>query len=68
MPLNLFVWRIETFGVGLLFERNVIIILRIGEEKMSNFLPSPNNLNYKSSLVERFFWNECQSSETMDFM
>ena len=34
---------------------------------MTNFLPSPNNLNDKSSLVERYFWNGFQYSEVMDF-
>ena len=46
----------------------MIILLRIGEEKMANFLPSPNNLNDKSSLVERYFWNGFQCSEIMDLM
>ena len=46
----------------------MIILLRIGEEKMTNFLPSPNNLNDKSSLVERYFWNGFQYSEIMHFM
>ena len=46
----------------------MIILLRIGEEKTSNFLPLPNNLNDKSSLVERYFWNGLQYSEIMDFM
>ena len=46
----------------------MIILLRIGEEKMINFLPSPNNLNDKSSLVERYFSNGFQYSEIMDFM
>ena len=35
---------------------------------MANFLPSLNNLNDKSSLVERYFWNEFQYNEVMDFM
>ena len=64
----MFVWVIETFGVGLLFEKDVTILLRNGEAKMTNFLPSPTNLNDKSSLVERYFWNGFHSSEIMDFM
>ena len=35
---------------------------------MANFLPSPNNLNDKRSLVQRYFWNGFQYSEMMDFM
>ena len=35
---------------------------------MTNFLPLPNNLHDKSSLVERYFWNGFQYSEIMDFM
>ena len=64
----MFVWVIETFGVGLLFEKDVTILLRNGEEKMTNFLPSPTNLNDKSSLVERYFWNGFHYSEIIDFM
>ena len=46
----------------------MVLFLRISEEKMTNFLPSPNNLIGKSSLVERYFWNGFQYSEIMDFM
>ena len=46
----------------------MIILLRIGEEKMTNFLPFPNKLNDKSSLVERYFWNRFQYSKIMDFL
>ena len=46
----------------------MIILLQIGEEKMANFLPLLNNLNDKSSLVERYFWNEFQYNEVMDFV
>ena len=35
---------------------------------MTNFLPSPDNLNNKSLLVERYFWNGFQYSEIMDFI
>ena len=35
---------------------------------MTNFLPPPNNLYDKSSLVERYFWNGFQYSEIMDLM
>ena len=44
------------------------MLLRIGEEKMVNFLPSPNNLNDGSLLVKRYFWNGFEYSEIMDFM
>ena len=46
----------------------MIILLRIGEKKMTNFLPWLNNLNDKSSLVERYFSNEFLYSEIMDFI
>ena len=35
---------------------------------MTYFIPSPNNLNDKSSLVERYFWDGFQYSVIMDFM
>ena len=35
---------------------------------MTNFIPSPNNLNDKTSLVERYFWDGFQYSVYMDFM
>ena len=35
---------------------------------MTNFLPLPNDVNDKNSLVERYFWNGFQYGEIMDFM
>ena len=35
---------------------------------MTNFIPSPNNLNDKSSPVEIYFWDGFQYSVNMDFM
>ena len=46
----------------------MVIVLRIGQEKMTNFLPLRNNVIDKSSLVERYLWKGFQYSESMDFM